>query len=174
MEFIDHGLGVRPVGLVKLPVALHSPVEEIDYDLIDLNPFLLILPGDGQDLVLGAVAQLALPQAHQVFREHGRAPGDGGILRENTLRMIARGDPVIHLSGGFGDPFRLVRGKGHPADGGIVPQEAVAEGGNHEGNGNLAVSLGQFQHRALQVQVRLLILPHAVDLLAFIGVKAHG
>ena len=100
--------------------------------------------------------------------------GYASIPREDILRVVPRGDPVVHLLRCPCNPFRLVGGKGHPADGRIVPQEAVTQGGNHEGHGNLAVALGQFQHRTLQVQVRLLILPHPVDLLAFIGVKTHG
>ena len=57
----------------------------VDHDLIDFDAFPLILPGDGKHLLLGAVAQLALPQAHEAFREHGRAARDRGVFLQDLL-----------------------------------------------------------------------------------------
>ena len=65
-------------------------------------------------------------------------------------------------------------GKGHPAHRRIVPQKSVSQGADHKGYGDLAVALGQFQHAPLQVQVRLLILSHAVYFFIFVGIKPDG
>ena len=58
MQFIHHGFGIGPVGLIKLPIALDGPVEEIDDDLVDLDALRMILPGYGKYLVLGTVCLL--------------------------------------------------------------------------------------------------------------------
>ena len=61
MQFVYHCFGIGPVSFVEFPVALYSPVEEVDDNLVNVDAFLLILASYGQYLVLGTVTQLALP-----------------------------------------------------------------------------------------------------------------
>ena len=174
VQLLHHGPWVRPVGRVEFPVALHRPVEEVDHDHVDLDALLPVAPGHGEHLRLGAVPELALPQAHQILREHPRAAGDGGVVFQKLLRRVRDGDPVIHLAGRPGGPLGQVPAEGDPAHGGIVPQQAVAEAGDREGHADLAVALGELEGAALQVQVGLLVLAHAVEPFAVVGIEAHG
>ena len=146
-------------------------MEEVDDDLVDLNAFRLIPPGHLQHLILGAVTQFALPQAHQVLREYPGPTGDGGVFLQNCLGRIGGSDPVVHLMGGLGDPFIVIPAEGHPPHCRIVPQEAIPQGGHSKGNGYLRIALGQLQNTALQVHALLLVLAHTEDFLAFIALK---
>ena len=171
VELVHHGLGVRPVDRVELPVALHGPVEEVDDDLVDVDALGLVLPGDGEHLVLRAVAQLALPKAHAVLREGAGAAGDGGVVLQDLLGVLRGGDPVVHLLGGAGDPLGVVLAEGHLAHGRVVPQEPVAQGRNRKRHRDLRIALRQLQRAALQVQIGLLVLAHAEDLLPVVALE---
>ena len=174
VQFVHHGLGVGPVFPVEFPVALHRPVEEVDHDNVDGDVPPVVFPGHGQNFFLGAVAQLALPQAHAVLPHHGGAARDGGVLVQKLPGLVLGGDPVVHFLAGPGHPFGQVLAEGHFAHGGIVPQKAVAQAGNHEGHRYLGIALGQLQHAALHIQVGLLILAHAEDFFPVGAFKAHG
>ena len=171
VQLVHHGFGIRPVGLVKLPVALHRPMEEIDDDHVQLNAELMIFPGYLEHFLLGAVAQLALPEAHVVLPHHRRAAGDGGIIKEKLLGRIRHRNPVIHVFRGFRCPFGDVLAKHNLAHRGIVPQEPIAHAGHREGNGCLAVLLRQLQQTPLHIHVRLLVLPHAKYLFPVVAFK---
>ena len=139
-------------------------MEEVNYNLVDRDAFLPVLPGNRKYFLLCTVAQLALPQSHQAVRKHGSPSCHGGISFQDFFRVFSRADPVIHLLRASCNPLRHVAGKGNSSHCRVVPQQAVSQGTDHERYGNLAVSLCQFQHGAFQVQVRLLVLAHAVDL----------
>ena len=171
VQLLHHGFGIRPVGLVKLPVPLDGPVEEVDDDLIQLDALLPVLPGHGEDLLLGAVAQLALPEPHQVLREHPRPAGDGGVIEQDIPGRTGGGDPVVHFPGGPGDPFVVIFPESHPAHRGIVPQKPVSQRGHGKGNGDLGIALSQLQHAPLHVHIFLLVLPHAENLLILAALK---
>ena len=173
MKLIHHRLGIRPVGFVELPVTLYSPVEKVDHNLVNPDAFLLILSRNGKYFLLGTIAQLALPQAHQLLREHRCPACHGCILCQEFLRVFPGSNPVIHLFCAAGNPFCLVPGKGDPAYRRVIPQKTVSQGTDHKGNRNLTVALGQFKHRAFQVQEGLLVLSHAIDLFIFVGIKTN-
>ena len=63
MKLVAHGLGIRPVFFVKLPVSLSGPVEEINDNDVNMDPQLLVLPCNAKNLLLCSVAQLALPES---------------------------------------------------------------------------------------------------------------
>ena len=81
-------------------------------------------------------------------------------------------DPVIQLFCGLCDPFRHILSEGNLSDGRIVPQDPISPVGERERYAGLGISLGKLHHTALHVQIRLLILAHAEDLLALIGFQA--
>ncbi len=172
MELLHHGLRIRPVGPVELPVALDCPVEEVDDNLINFNPCLLIGPCDLQHLLLGPIAELALPKPHPILREHRRPPGHAGVVLQDLLRRICCGDPVVHLPGGGSGPLGDRLAKHHAADGRVIPQHAVSKARDEERHGDLGISLDELQLTPLQVHVLLLVLAHAEDLLAVISLKA--
>ena len=171
MQFVHHRFRIRPVGAVELPVSLVRPVEEIDHDLVDPDSFFLISPGDLQDLVLGAIAKLALPEPHQILGKSRGASGHGSIVRQNFLRRITRGDPVIHFLCGTGSPFGIIHSERCTAYCRIVPQKAIPKTGNRKGNADLGIPLFQIEQRTLEIQMRLLILAHPIEFLFVICVK---
>ena len=172
-QFVHHSLRVGPVLRVEVPIPLPDPMEKVYHDDIQGNPAPLIFPGHLQHLLLGAVAQLALPQAQGILREFGSPSRDSGIVLQDGLRIVVRRDPVVQLLGQAAVPLGIVGSEHHLADSGIVPQEAVTFAGDIEGHADLGVALGQLQDAAFQIQVRLLILPHAVYLLALLSLEAH-
>ena len=125
VQLVDHRFRIRPVRLVEFPVSLHRPMEEVDDDLIDFDAFLLILAGDGQHLVLRAVAQLALPQSHSVLREHRRPAHHICVLLQDLLRRVRHRDPVVHLLSRPRDPLSVDLAERDLPDRRIVPQHAV-------------------------------------------------
>ena len=128
VKLVDHGFGVGPVLRVELPLALNSPMEEVDDDLVDLEPLRLILSRNLKHLFLSAVSELALPKSHQVFGEFAGSACDCRIVFKDLLRGVGNRDPVIHLLRGGCDPLGVVLSEGHLADRRIVPEEAVSEG----------------------------------------------
>ena len=80
MKLINHSLGIRPVSLVKLPVTLYGPMEEINNDLIYLDALSLVFTGNLKNLILSPVTKLALPESHKIFREHIRTSGSFGVI----------------------------------------------------------------------------------------------
>ena len=173
-QLLHHALGVGPFVGLKLVVALHGPVEKVNHDHVQGQATALVLPGHGKDFLLGAVAQLALPVAHAVFGHHGGAPCGGGILALNLRGGVPGGDEVVQLAGAAGLPLGDVGAEGGCADGGIVPQKAIAPAGHEERHAGLAVAVGQLQCGALLVQVPVLILAHAENLLIVVGLEAGG
>ena len=170
-QLCDHGVGIRPVDRVKLPFSLQRPVEEIHDDDRDGQSALLILPCDLQKLFLRLVAQLALPEAHRVVRHHRHGAGDGRVCLLDHGGRIPRGDPVVHLLRRLRLPCRDVLPEVYAPHRRVIPQEAVAKGRNHERDTRLGIAVRQLQVHSLQVQVRLLVLAHTVDLLGRIRDK---
>ena len=173
MQLVDHRLHIRPVRLVKLPVALQRPVEEINHDAVNLDALRLVPARYLQDLILRAVAEFALPQTHQIFRKMRRSSTHARVRRQNFLRRVRHGDPIVHLLRRARVPLRDVLAERHAADRGVVPEHAVAERRHHERNADLGVALRELERAPLQIEVRLLVLPHAVDLLAVVALEKH-
>ena len=96
-------------------------MEEVTYNDIDRNLSFLILSRHLQQLFLVPVTQLALPEAHAIFRHHGNLARRIAIGLFDFIRGISCRDPVIHLFGAFGIPFRGVGSEAHAADRRIVP-----------------------------------------------------
>ena len=149
---------------VELPVALVGPVEEVGHDHRDGQVAPLVLAGYLEQLVLGPVAQLALPEAHGELGHHRHGAGGAGIGLFDLGRGVAGGDPVVEDVGRLRVPLGDILAKGRLADGGVVPEEAVAQAGEHEGHAGLRVAVGQLERAALDVEVRLLVLAHAEQL----------
>ena len=168
-QFLYHGLWIGPVGRVKFPISLMGPVEEIDDDNVNGKALPLVFPGHVQKLLLGLIAQLALPEAQPIFGHHGHGAGNGPVGLYQFGRGIAGYNPVIQRLGGESLKAGDVFSENRPADGGVVPQQPVSQGGNHKGNRGLGITVGKLQIRALQIQIGLLILAHAVD--AFVGIE---
>ena len=93
--------------------------------------------------------------------------GGVGVMAFDFGRRLARCDPVVELTGGFGFPACTVLAEFSTADGGVVPQKTVACGGYDERNGRLRIAVRQFEGAAFEVHIRLLVLPHTVEMLGF-------
>src|SRR5699024_9803865 len=141
-----------PFGEVELPVPEVGPVEEVADDDRQGQASAFVFAGDLQEFFLGAVAQLALPKPGGELGEHWCVSGGVGVPGEDPRGLVGRGHPVVDLSGAVTDPAGTGLGEFDPADGGTVPQEAIATGGDHEGDGDLGVSLDEVDHRTLLVE----------------------
>ena len=103
-----------------------GPVEEIHNDHINGKASSLIFPGHLQNLILGLVTQLTLPESHTVIRHHGNLSCGIRIGFLDLSRGITRCYPVIHLLCRLSDPLGNIFSKGHLADGRIVPENSVS------------------------------------------------
>ena len=164
-QLFYHCFRIRPVSRLKLEVALSGPVEEIDDDGIHRQASSLVLSRHRQKLILSAVTQLALPVSKTILRHHRGTPCCSRILLLDFRRRIARCDKVIQLFRTFGTPLCLVGSERRCTDRRVVPEKTVASAGNHKRNTCLAVSVSKLQHRALFVQMLLLVLSHSENLL---------
>ena len=171
VKLIDHSLRIRPVGLVKLPVALHGPMEKVDDDLVDLDALFLVFTGNREHFILCAVAELALPESHEALREHGSMPCHRGVVCEYSLGIGICRDPVVHLLCCSCDPLCIVVSEGHTADCRVVPQETIAEGRDHERHGGLGITLRELKRAALHVHAVLLVLAHSEYLFTLVCLK---
>ena len=171
VDLADHGLRVRELVVIEAPVALQRPVEEVHHDHVQRKAALFVLAQDGEQLVLGPVTQLALPEAHAVVGHHRAVAGGVGVGMLDLGGLVARGNPVVQRLGGPGLPLGHVLAEADAADRRVVPQKAVALGRNVEGHGSLGVPVRKLQHAAHLVQTPVLILAHAEDLLAGFGSK---
>ena len=61
-----------------------------------------------KQLLLRAVAQLALPEARRPFRQHGRVAGGVDVVLHDLAQASPRRDPVVDLLRGLGHPQRAV------------------------------------------------------------------
>ena len=171
-QFFRHGLGIREEMLIKTVVSAPRPVIIVNHKHIHRNAPAVIFSGNRQYLFLVMVAQFALPEAQSAFRHHGSAPCHLAVLGFDLSGSVACCDPVIHFFGAVSPPLCHIFAKRDTADGGIVPEEAVAFAGYIEGDGCLGVSVGQFNIAAFQIQDILLILAHAVYFFILVGLKA--
>ena len=146
LQFLDHGYGVRPIPLIKIPHALVGPMEEIDNNDRDRQLSTLILPRHIQQLFLRAVAHLALPKAHGKVRHHGGHTGGHGILVHNLSGVFPGSHPIIDLRCGFSLPFSAVGTEGSSAHSWVVPEEAVVLIGKYKRNAYLGIAVGKFQN----------------------------
>lgn len=150
-------------------------MKEVDDDDVDGQPPALVLPRHGKKLLLGLVAELALPKAQAVLGHHGRRAGDRGIGCFDLLGAVSGHQPVVQDFGGVGLEAHDVLAQHRPAHGGVVPEEAVAERREKERHRSLGIPVGQLQVRALEVQIGLLVLSHAVELFPGVqGLKPGG
>ena len=174
LELAHHCLGIGPELLIEAEVAHVRPVEEVHHDHVHRDAAAVVLARDGEQLLLVPVAQLALPEAQAVLGHGGGVTHGVGVGGLDLGGGIAGADPVVHLPGAVGDPLHQVFAKARAADGGVVPQEAVALAGQHEGYAGLRVAVRQLEGGVFDVEHVLLVLAHAVELLVVIGCKAHG
>ena len=173
VEFGDHAGRVRPFLGVEPPVALPGPVEVVDDDHRQGQSAPLVLACHVEQLVLGPVPELALPEPRRPFRQHGRPPGDRRVPA-NDVRGHRRGrHPVVPLAGRLGHPAGGGGAEFDPADGRVVPQESVAGAGQQEGDADLGVELDQLDHGALLVELSVLMLAEAVAPLAVARGEQH-
>ncbi len=130
-----------------------------------------VLAGHLEQLRLGAVAQLALPEPGGPPGQYGGVAGRVGVVAQD-VGGLPGGHPVVQLPCAVGDPARSGLGELDPADRRRVPQQAVAPVGQQDGNGHLAVALHQVDHRALLVEHAVGVLTETVDPLPRVGPEA--
>ena len=173
-QFPNHRRRIRPVIFIKFPITLVRPVEIIGNDHIDRQTSSLVFPRHFQYLFLCLITQLTLPEPHTILRHHRYLARSVRIGFLYLGRRIARRDPVVHLFCRFRHPFRHILTKCGMSDGRIVPQHAISPVREDERHAGLGIPVGQFDHAALQIQKRLLILSHTVQLLTVIRLKTNG
>ena len=173
VQLLDHGLGVGPLLGVELPVPLQRPVEVVDDDHRQRQPAPLVLARDAEQLILGLVAQLALPEAGRPLRQHRRAAGRLAVLAQDARGSGCGRDPVVPLPAGFGDPPGDGPAQLDTADAGVVPQQAVAPAGDQERDRHLGVALRQLDDGALLVEPAVLVLAQAVEALVVMRLEQH-
>ncbi len=132
-----------------------------------------MLAGHGEQFLLSAVAQLALPEARRPVGQHRRVARGVGVVLHDLSRRVADGDPVIQLARRLGHPPRAVPSQLHAAYGGVVPQEAIPSTGEQEGDVDLCVALEQFDHAALLIQSAVLVLAQPVYALVIVGLETR-
>jgi len=140
-------------------------MEKVDNYHRNRKPPFFIFPGDIEKLILGPVAQLALPKTHAIFRHHGNGSCRLSIGFFNFSRAVPRGNPVIQLFGRLGFPNGNVFSKGDLPYGGIVPEKTITQIRKHKRDRGLGIPLRQFQRTAFKVKPRLLVLAHSVNFL---------
>ena len=140
-------------------------MEKVCYNDINLQSTAMIFPCHLKQLLLRLIAQLALPEAKSVLRHHRHLSGRICIGLLDLCRGISRCDPVVHLLRGFGNPLGHIFAKGHAADRRIVPQKSITVAGKCKRDTCLRIAMCQLQCTALDIQIRLLILAHSVELL---------
>lgn len=170
VELADHRRRVGPLGGVELPLAEVGPVEEVADDHGQRQPAPLVLAGDLEQFLLGAVAQLALPETGSPLGKLRRVPRHVRIAPQHVGRL-ARGEPVVDLAGAVGHPARPGLRELHPPDRGRVPQQAVAAVGDQQRDGDLGVALDEVDDRALLVEHAVGVLAEAVEPFPFIGTE---
>ena len=104
LQLGHHGGRVGPLGRVELPVALPGPVEVVDDDHRQRQPAALVLARHAQQLVLGLVAELALPEPRRPLGQHRRAADRLAVGADQRGGLVRRGDPVVPLAGGSRTP----------------------------------------------------------------------
>ena len=126
VQFIDHRPRIWPIFFIKLPFTLPRPMEEVDDDLVNMNTEIMVFPRHRKYFILSPIAQFALPQAHAIFRKHGRPSCCVCIVFNDLLRRVGDRQPIVHVLRRFRNPFRVVVPERHAANGRIVPQKTVA------------------------------------------------
>jgi len=149
VKLVYHCLWIWPILGIKFPIALNSPVEEINHDLVNMNAFLLVLTSNAKNLILCAVTKLALPKSHTVFWELRCASCYSCIIFQNLLWSVSNCKPIIHLLGGTCSPFSIVLSECNLSDSRIVPQHTIAEIGYSKRNTYLGISLGKLKGTSL-------------------------
>ena len=172
-QLVHHRLGIGEIARIELPIALRRPMEKINHNHVHRQAAFFVLAHHAKHLVLRLIAQLALPKSHQIPAHHGYTAGDGSVVFQYLRRSVRRSDPVVDLAGALRRPLGDVFTQRHIAHSGVIPQEAISSGRQHERNRRLRIALRQLQCAALQVQEILLILSQAVEALTLIGFKGH-
>ena len=165
---------VRPVLGVERPVPLLSPVEEVGRDHGQRQTSTRVFPRDGKQFLLRLVPQLRLPEPRRPLRHQWDRAGRQRIRLDDVRGSVARGDPVVELPGDVHVPFGDVLRERHPTDRRVVPEEAIAEARNGEGDARLRVALGELERAALEIEELVLVLAHAEDLLALVRLEPDG
>jgi len=119
-ELRDHRPRVGPLARLKAPISELGPVEEVnDYDR-EGEPTSVVLPRHLQQLLLGAIAELGLPEPRRPLGEHRGVPCHPCVVRCDLCRR-AGGDPVVDLLGAVRDPAGGRGSELDPADRRVVP-----------------------------------------------------
>ena len=170
VKLVRHGFWIGPVGGVEFIVPLLGPVEVIDDDHRQRDAQLPVFPGHLQHLLLPLVAQLALPEAQGVFRDHR------GVARQVRqlfagLPGAAGNDHVVHRFGAVAAPAGPVEAQLHRAGGGHVPKKPVAQGGIDVRDRRLGVDVAQVHRAALLAEDVDPLVAQAVELLVFVRLE---
>ena len=140
-------------------------MEEINDNDVHGKTAPFVLTSYLKNFLLCPVTELALPVSHAILGHHWCAACHQCILGKNFCRCIRTCYEVIQFSSRLHVPFRTVCSESCSADSGIIPQKSIPAAGNEERNRCLTVSVCQFQVSPFFIQGRILILPHAENLL---------
>ena len=173
LQFPAHGLRVRPVPGIKLPLPLLGPVKIVNDDGVDGNPSPLVLPGHLQQILLALIAKPALPEARRPAGKPGRVAGQVAVSLHGPGGRLPRIDKIVRLVSAVRHKHSVVAGGLAAPRGRIVPEEAVAQGGVQHRQRGLGIVMDNLAGAALAVKQILLLLPHAVKMFPFVGVKDH-
>ena len=171
-QLAHHPGRVGPEGAVEVPVALVDPVEVVGHDRGERDAELAVAARDAHQLVLRAVAALALPEAERPLGHRGGVAGGVRVGAQDRGGRRAGDDPPVDAVGGRGAPGHEVAAEDGGALRGVVPEQAVAARGDDERDGGLRVALHELQLAALEVEVRLLVLAHAPEALVRVRLEA--
>ena len=163
VELAHHGRRVGPELRVELPVAPMAPVPEIDHQHRHRQAAALEFPRRGKELLLGPIAQFALPEAGCPLREQRSAAGHPGVVAHDVGVAVAGGDVVVELAAAARYPAGHVVAEFDPPQRRVVPQQAVAFARYHERHDVLAVALVQVDDAPFQVDPAGGVEPHAVQ-----------
>ena len=168
-QFLRHGRRVGPALRVEAPVAHVRPVEEVADDHRQRQPAPFVFTRHIEQLCLGFIAQLALPETGRPGR-HGRGmPGHVGVTLQDFGVIVPAYHVIIQLLRAVGHPARGVHAQLDAPQAGVVPQETVTLVRNHEGNRNFGVALLKLDHRTFIIQAAVLVLSKSEDFFTIPG-----
>lgn len=140
-------------------------MEEINHNKINRQLAPAVLSSHFQHLLLIPVPQFALPEPKAILWHHRNIAGGFRIGLDNLCGCLARGHPVVELLCTVGFEAHDIIAQHGSANGRIVPKEAVPERRKSERDAGLRVAMRHLEVGALEIEVGLLVLAHAKDLL---------
>jgi hypothetical protein len=98
-----------------------------------------------QQLILRLIPQLTLPEAQAIFWHHGNGTSGFSVSFEDIGGCGAGNDPVVEDGRAIGFKGGLILAEDGAADCWTVPEEAVAEGGDCEGDACLEAVVSRWE-----------------------------